>query len=169
MPLATRFASPLRFRAASVRRAALTWGALALGLAAYWHGGVGSLGLRLPVAGYSSAVTPPHRTTIRSLAHRLVRSLSSTARSSLFQFSNPSHLASGIMPTLTPPHPAPKWTHTAEEIIALTKEAIVRDRALEDRVVALPADECNFETVSCDRRLLLLIFFPCAQRRILCG
>ena len=41
------------------------------------------------------------------------------------------------MSTLTPPQPAPVWNHSAEDILRLTKEAIERDRAVQDKVGAL--------------------------------
>ncbi|KAA1469830.1 metallopeptidase MepB [Dentipellis sp. KUC8613] len=51
------------------------------------------------------------------------------------------------MPGLTPPQPAPKWSHTAEDITRLTKEAIERDRELQDKVAKLKPEECTFESV----------------------
>ncbi|KAI9509217.1 Metalloprotease [Russula earlei] len=52
------------------------------------------------------------------------------------------------MANLTPPQPPPSWTHTPEDILKLTKEAIERDREVRDRVAKLPPSECQFETVS---------------------
>lgn len=49
---------------------------------------------------------------------------------------------------LTPPQAAPKWDHSAEDILKLTKEAIQKDRETLDKIAKLPKDECNFETVS---------------------
>ncbi|EIM81645.1 metallopeptidase MepB [Stereum hirsutum FP-91666 SS1] len=49
--------------------------------------------------------------------------------------------------TLTPPQSAPKWNHSAEDILKLTKEAIQKDREFMDRIGKLPKDQCNFETV----------------------
>ncbi|KAH9002641.1 Metalloprotease [Lactarius hatsudake] len=51
------------------------------------------------------------------------------------------------MANLTPPQPPPLWTHTPEEVIKLTKEAIDNDRKVQDQVAKLPASECNFDTV----------------------
>ncbi|ETW81741.1 Metallo peptidase M3A [Heterobasidion irregulare TC 32-1] len=51
------------------------------------------------------------------------------------------------MPTLTPPQPPPAWNHTAGDIARLTKEAIEKDRKLEDKIAALPHEQCNFESV----------------------
>jgi len=52
------------------------------------------------------------------------------------------------MANLTPPQPPPVWTHTPEEVLTLTKEAIKKDREVQDQVAKLPASECNFDTVS---------------------
>jgi hypothetical protein len=54
------------------------------------------------------------------------------------------------MANLTPPQPPPVWTHTPEEVLTLTKEAIKKDREVQDQVAELPASECNFDTVSTD-------------------
>lgn len=51
------------------------------------------------------------------------------------------------MANLTPPQPAPTWGHTPEDVIKLTKEAIDKDRDVQDRVAKLPPSECNFDTV----------------------
>jgi len=49
---------------------------------------------------------------------------------------------------LTPPQPAPVWNHTAEQILSLTKEAIERDREVQNKVAALDPKDANFESVS---------------------
>jgi len=155
----------------TVARSALTWGALALGpCSVFGHGGVGSLGLRSPVAGCGGCSPAPHRTN-----HTLISSSASCAP--YFHRSQLALPALEFPPILPAKNADPDTTRTrprnghttAEEIIALTKEAIVRDRALEDRIVALRQINCNFETVSYDRRLVLLIFFDALKRRILCG
>ena len=51
------------------------------------------------------------------------------------------------MATLTPPQTAPKWTHTPEDVIRLTKDALAEYSATEDSVAALAPAECNFESV----------------------
>jgi len=56
--------------------------------------------------------------------------------------------SSSNMANLTPPQPPPVWTHTPEQVVTLTKEAIKKDREVEDRVAKLLASECNFDTVS---------------------
>jgi len=52
------------------------------------------------------------------------------------------------MANLTPPQPPPLWTHTPEDVLKLTKEAIEKDRVVQDQIAKLPAPECNFDTVS---------------------
>lgn len=56
--------------------------------------------------------------------------------------------SSSNMANLTPPQPPPVWTHTPEQVVTLTKEAIKKDREVQDRVAKLLASECNFDTVS---------------------
>ena len=57
-------------------------------------------------------------------------------------------LSSSNMANLTPPQLPPVWTHTPEDVLYLTKEAIKKDREVQDKIGKLPASECNFETVS---------------------
>ncbi|KAH8104630.1 metallopeptidase MepB [Cristinia sonorae] len=51
------------------------------------------------------------------------------------------------MASLTPPQAAPKWTHTAQEILDLTKAAIAKHKEVEDKVAALSPEDFTFETV----------------------
>jgi hypothetical protein len=51
-------------------------------------------------------------------------------------------------PDLIPPQPPPVWTHTPEDVLRLTKEAIEKDQGVRNQVATLPASECNFNTVS---------------------
>ena len=51
------------------------------------------------------------------------------------------------MASLVPPQPAPKWTHTAQEILDLTKAAIAKHKEAEDKVAGLSPEESNFESV----------------------
>lgn len=51
------------------------------------------------------------------------------------------------MANLTPPQPPPQWTHSAEDILRLTKEAIEVNRAEQDKVAALKEADCNFDSV----------------------
>ncbi len=52
-----------------------------------------------------------------------------------------------VMASLTPPQPPPSWTHSAEQVLEFTKDAIAKDRELKDRVAALPSADCNFTSV----------------------
>lgn len=51
------------------------------------------------------------------------------------------------MASLTPPQSPPKWNHTPEEVLSITKQALAQNKAVSDKVAALPEAECNFETV----------------------
>jgi hypothetical protein len=51
------------------------------------------------------------------------------------------------MTSLTPPQPAPSWSHSPEEIRRLTKELIEKDKKVMDEIAALRAEECNFDSV----------------------
>jgi hypothetical protein len=73
-------------------------------------------------------------------ATRLSSSLSSIFASSSLPSSN--------MANLTPPQPPPVWTHAPEDVLNLSKEAIKKDREVQDKVAKLPASECDFDTVS---------------------
>ncbi|EPT05216.1 Metalloprotease [Fomitopsis schrenkii] len=75
------------------------------------------------------------RNTLSPLRARLY----STAFS--FQTTNPA------MASLTPPQPPPTWTHSADDVLRLTKEAIEKDKATLDKVAALKPEECSFDFV----------------------
>ncbi|KAL0577646.1 metalloendopeptidase [Marasmius crinis-equi] len=49
--------------------------------------------------------------------------------------------------SIKPPQAAPSWNHTPEEITKLTQELIDRDRAVQDKIAALPEKDCNFKSV----------------------
>ncbi|KAH9939164.1 Metalloprotease [Amylocystis lapponica] len=51
------------------------------------------------------------------------------------------------MVSLTPPQPPPIWTHSAEDVLSITKDAIARDRELQDKIAALAPADCNFSSV----------------------
>ena len=51
------------------------------------------------------------------------------------------------MSGLIPPQPPATWTHTPEQVTALIKELIAKDRALWDKVGSLSEGECSFESV----------------------
>ena len=67
--------------------------------------------------------------------------------STLFGTSSSSTLYRDVA-DLKPPQPPPVWTHTPEDVLSLTQEAIERDRIVQDQVAKLPDSECNFNTVS---------------------
>ncbi|EGN98007.1 hypothetical protein SERLA73DRAFT_109304 [Serpula lacrymans var. lacrymans S7.3] len=52
------------------------------------------------------------------------------------------------MPSITPPQAAPSWSHTPEQVLSLTKDAIAKYTEVLDKVAALPASGCNFESVA---------------------
>ena len=81
----------------------------------------------------------------------MIFSPSPTATSARSFFSNLFGTSSSFtlnLADLKPPQPPPVWTHTPEDILSLTKEAIERHRKVQDRVAKLPDSECNFNTVS---------------------
>ncbi|KAI0789664.1 metallopeptidase MepB [Abortiporus biennis] len=51
------------------------------------------------------------------------------------------------MTSLTPPQATPKWTHTAKEILDLTKDQIEKHKAVEDKIAKLSPSECSFKSV----------------------
>ena len=136
----------MSLRAASAARSALTrrsrsntvlgWAGLglALGVASQWQSITRGLGCTLQAARYihSGVVTP--RTPINS------RYFSSNLFSSTF--------ISDKMAAITPPQPAPTWTHTPEQVLSLTKAAIEQDRKVQDAVAALAPKDCDFSSVS---------------------
>lgn len=99
------------------------------------------------IAGFRHFITPS------SGSVHLHPSLRAVTR--LFSVSSPpsgvfdtSSFSSSNMVNLTPPQSPPTWTHLPEDVIKLTKEAIDKDREVQDQVAKLPASECNFDTVS---------------------
>jgi hypothetical protein len=53
-----------------------------------------------------------------------------------------------IMTGLQPPQVPPKWSHSPEEVTALTKAAIAKTKAVLDQVGSLVDEDCNFQSVS---------------------
>ncbi|THH20564.1 hypothetical protein EW146_g816 [Bondarzewia mesenterica] len=148
----TAHAGVLHLSPLARRRALLGWGALAIGFAAH-HTSLSSVGHVVTnpahawrsIAGYS---------TIRAVTPFLRRPLTAPSQTSRFLSSRPpaqsviSFAKSHNMPQLTPPQPAPSWNHSAEDITRLTKEAIEKDRQLQDKIAALSHDQCNFESLA---------------------
>ena len=119
------------------QRSLLGWtglGALTVGLAAAnanWRSithGFGSSRYILPLV-----VTAQVR-SLHSAPQRLFSLLTSTS--------------AGNMAPSIPPQPAPTWTHTADDVMRLTKEAIAKDQEVQDEVAALAPKHCNMSSVS---------------------
>ena len=104
-------------------------GALALGLSGPMSS---AIGLRSMTAGYGSS-------HVMHLGKRF-----SSSFPGLFNLGID---LSSPMAQLSPPQSPPKWTHTAEEISSLTKQAIETNRALQDNIAKLSPEECTFESV----------------------
>lgn len=103
-------------------------------------GGTGVfLGLRSGAAMRQFQVTPSSNAVLNTLSHYR----SQSTLSGLFSLPT----ANSIMASLNPPQAAPKWTHTPEEVLKLTKEAIAEERARLDKIAALKPEECTFESV----------------------
>jgi hypothetical protein len=81
-------------------------------------------------------------------ARGFLRATSLGSRVVTRSFLVPSVLPFVQMPSLKPPQPPPSWSHTADDITKLTREAIARQRKLDDRVAGLSATDCNFDSVS---------------------
>jgi hypothetical protein len=107
------------------------------------------------IAGFRHFIAPTPRFVHPSL--RAVTRLFSVS-STLSGIFDTSSFSSTNMANLTPPQPAPTWGHTPEDVIKLTKEAIDKDRDVQDRVAKLPPSECNFDTVSPSTTLLTCLF-----------
>jgi hypothetical protein len=123
-------------------------GLLAVSLATRWEARVALRSIAASRPNILGRVT--HTPIWRSVAHSF-----STTRSSL---SGIFDISSSNMANLTPPHPPPSWTHTPEEVLKLTKEAIEKDRAVQDQIAKLPASECNFDTVSATPVRVVFLF-----------
>ena len=115
-------------------------GLLAVGLATRWEARAALRSIAVSRQYIFGVTNAPYSVPLWRTAIRFSSSLSS-----IFA---PSSLSSSNMANLTPPQPPPVWTHTPEEVLYLTKEAIEKDREVQDRIGKLPVSECNFETVS---------------------
>jgi hypothetical protein len=116
-------------------------GLLAVGLATRWEA---RAAFRSIAAGRQT-VFGVTQSTAYSVPFWRTATRFSSSLSSIFA-SSP--LSSSNMANLTPPQPPPVWTHTPKDVLSLTKEAIRKDREVQDKVAKLPASECNFDTVS---------------------
>ena len=118
---------------------------------------VGSAGIRSLQVTHSLNAAP--LAAVGHLGPWLHRSQSTLA--GLFSLSQPDP----TMASLNPPQAAPKWSHSPEDVLALTKTAIEADRAVLDKVAALKPEECTFESV----RAFLLRFTPSSMLTSLCS
>lgn len=116
------------------KRTLLSFGALAAGLAMVHKTQLAGTSLGSMRLSGSTPLRIPHRLIYRSQStlSGLFSSISSTS----------SDMA------ITPPQPSLKWTHSAQEILDITKAELANHKAAEDKVAALPPSECNFESVS---------------------
>lgn len=134
------------------RKVVLGWGsAFAVGLAAVHSRSIGCGDTRTG----TTLLSP-----FRSCSLNLFRDLSS--RSFLSTLTSKSSLFSAILSSqppmgLTPPQPPPVWNHSAEDITRLTKEHIEKNRVVQNQVGALAPEACNFDTVSGDRLIHLVV------------
>ncbi|KAF7346236.1 Metallopeptidase MepB [Mycena sanguinolenta] len=115
------------------KRNMLQWGGvLAVGVAAVGLRSITSAG----IPGSFRVVTPPNYTSIVN---------------TLKAFSRPRSFSAITIPStsmaITPPQPPPEWTHSAEDVVKLTKECIASHRAVEDKIGALPPSDCTYESV----------------------
>ncbi len=125
------------------RKTLLSAGAVAAaGLAAFHHKSPGSLsGIGLHTR---HSVTHP---AWLLAPYQYIRSQATLATSSLFS----SSIFSGSedMAHLTPPQPPPKWTHTPEDVLKITKEQIQKHMETLDKIAALKEEDANFDNVRC--------------------
>jgi hypothetical protein len=123
------------------RRIALSVGCglLAAGLATRWEARAAFRAIATSRQTILGVTNTAYSVPLWRTATRFSSSLSSIFASSSL---SPSNMAS-----LTPPQPPPVWTHTPEDVLNLTKEAIEKDRGVQDRVAKLFASECTFDTV----------------------
>ncbi|KAE9386902.1 zincin [Gymnopus androsaceus JB14] len=50
--------------------------------------------------------------------------------------------------SIKPPQPAPSWDHRPEDIGTIIKDLIAKDWSIQDKIAALPREDCNFESVA---------------------
>jgi hypothetical protein len=109
------------------------------------------------IAGFRQFLAPTSRLVLVHPSLRAITRLFSVSSESSSIFDT-SLFSSSNLANLTPPQPPPVWGHSPEDVIKLTKEAIDKDREVQDRVARLPASECNFDTV-CSSALCLTRLF----------
>lgn len=87
---------------------------------------------------------------------RLSRSLASSAFSFL-----PSSQPSQEMASLSPPQSPPRWNHSPKEVLDLAAKAIDHAKDVLDKVGALSAQDCTFESVC-----LALLYIEFSERSL---
>ena len=103
-------------------------------------GGTGVfLGLRSGAAMRQFQVTPSSNAVLNTLSHYR----SQSTLSGLFSLPT----ANSIMASLNPPQAPPRWSHTPDEVLSLTKQVIADERARLDKIGALKPEECIFGSV----------------------
>ena len=105
--------------------------------------GIGALAAVRPSLIPSAAMRVLQVTPSIGLNGSLWHYRSQSSLSKLFSLSP----ADSIMTSLKPPQAAPKWTHTPEEVLKLTKEAIEEERNRLDEIGGLKSEDCTFESV----------------------
>jgi hypothetical protein len=133
--MATIRAGSLRLPSIVRRRAVFGWGtAVTAGIAAVsWR----SITLNSAHGHGCFSVTPA------CLRIWCTRAFSAAPQSTLF-----SGISNADMTSLKPPQAPPPWNHSTEDIAKLTKDAIAKDRDLNDKIARLEEKDCNFDSVS---------------------
>ncbi|KAL4065047.1 mitochondrial endopeptidase [Scleroderma citrinum] len=124
-------------------------------LAGHAQGGqIGVVTDRIPIDTRSPSLlsrrtlsNPPHRPFLPHSRRYVATSIGSKNPEPVFCFRLLQDNCKSDMASLTPPQNPPRWNHIPEEVIQLTKDAIANSKAVSDEVAALPATECNLETV----------------------
>ena len=121
-------------------------GILAVGLATRWETRAAFRSVAATAGRHSVLGRVTHTSYSVPVLRTAIRFFSTTPfLSGIF---NTLSFSSSNMANLSPPQPPPVWTHTPEQVITLTKEAIKKDREVQDRVAKFLASDCNFDTVS---------------------
>ena len=134
----TTFFHSMSLRAGSTRLSALTRRQKSL----FSLASIGTLTIGLVVKSIASSHghQTPRYISVTS-RHPIARSLSSAQ--SIFSFTS----TNSNMANLIPPQAPPSWTHSAEDVMRLTKSAIEEDRKVQDTVGGLAAKDCNYQSV----------------------
>lgn len=138
-PFSSQFLRPwMALRASSVRLSAIIRQRSFIGFS-----GLGALTIGLAAANWRQG-TYARIYPVVTQSMNIIRSVHSTQG----LLSALTFTSTNTMHPLTPPQPAPTWTHSAEDVMRLTKEAIADDRQVQNQVAALAPQDCNFSSVS---------------------